>query len=54
MIESTFAEVSIDPVDSAIIKTLSYFDVFRHPLTISEIARYCQEENTDYSSIRHR
>jgi Nucleotidyltransferase domain len=52
MLESTYAGVSINPVDSAIIKTLAYFDVFHHPLTMSEIARYCRDENADYPSIR--
>lgn len=32
----------LSPVQSAVLHTLMYFDIFRHPLTIDEIHRNCQ------------
>ena len=39
--ESTFSK-QLDAYDIAVLHTLMYFDVFRHPLTIDEIHRNCQ------------
>lgn len=53
MLQSPSEVATMDAVSSAIIRTLSYFDVFDYPLTLSEIARFCQNQKTDYESIRH-
>lgn len=41
----------LDAVDIAVLHTLMYFDIFRHPLTVDEIHRNCQWQSCSLTDI---
>src|SRR5438552_12713442 len=43
LLTSTFTYAILDPVYNTAIKTLLYFDIFHHPLTVDEIHNYLQD-----------